>query len=82
MATEAAGVTVHAGHGPAVVIGSEPRCTGCGHRLTVNGRPPVQTRELPASTWPAELIGRRRARLVGKWTGLTATSGRGASDGE
>jgi DNA-directed RNA polymerase subunit RPC12/RpoP len=39
-----------------------PRCTGCGHRVTVGGRVPVQTRYRPPWMWPVELVNRFRAK--------------------
>lgn len=37
------------------------RCQGCGHRVTVNGVAPVETRRQPWRA-PAELLGRHLAR--------------------
>jgi hypothetical protein len=37
------------------------RCDACGHRLTVNGTPPRQTREQPYRA-PAEILGRYLAK--------------------
>ena len=45
-----------------VMVRRRYRCGGCGHRLTVNGRAPVQTRRLPPWTWHLELIDRHRAK--------------------
>ena len=55
-------VQPHPGCGAGVVlIWKLWRCSGCGHRLMVNGILPRQTREQP---WriPAELLGRYLAR--------------------
>lgn len=46
------------------------RCTACGHRKTINGVAPVQTREQPVWTWPIELIDRARARYAGRKQGV------------
>lgn len=54
-------VTWHSPVGMALVRGKW-RCRGCGHRLTVNGIPPVESRRMPPWTWHLELIDRRRAR--------------------
>lgn len=55
-------VTEHpaCGGGSVRVLGLH-RCPGCGHRLTVNGTPPRQTREQPYRA-PAEILGRRLAK--------------------
>jgi hypothetical protein len=53
-------------HGPAVLIGGQPRCAGCGHRQPAAGVPPRRTREQSPVTWLAELRDRRRARLAGR----------------
>jgi len=37
------------------------RCRGCGHRVTVDGKAPRQTREQPYRA-PAELLGRYLAK--------------------
>lgn len=44
------------------MVRGKHRCANCGHRLTVNGERPKQTRELPVRQWPLEIIDRRRAR--------------------
>ena len=60
-------ITVHpeCGGGTVTVLGLA-RCPGskCGHRQTVNGIPPVETRRQP---WRAgsELLGRHLARKAG-----------------
>jgi hypothetical protein len=41
------------------------RCDSCGHRSTVNGTAPVETRKQPWRA-PAEIIGRRMARKAGQ----------------
>lgn len=37
------------------------RCTGCGHRQTINGVAPRQTREMPPWMWVVEIANRYRA---------------------
>jgi hypothetical protein len=55
-------------HGWAVRYGlppyGDPRCSYCGHRLPVNGTPPVESRKRPMRTWIPELRARREARGV------------------
>lgn len=54
-------VTPHLDHdGSITLIRGKWRCTGCGHRLTVLGVPPIETRRQPWRA-PAELIDRYRA---------------------
>jgi hypothetical protein len=48
-----------------VMVRRRYRCSGCGHRLTVNGVAPVQTRRQRPWVWHLELIDRRRARVRG-----------------
>lgn len=42
------------------------RCTGCGHRQSVDQKAPCQTRDQPWWTWPLELVGRWLARRLGR----------------
>jgi hypothetical protein len=55
-------------HAGVIRFWPEYRCAACGHRLTVDAVPPVETRKQPVSAWLPEIRDRRRARLVGKWT--------------
>lgn len=55
-------------------IGGSWRSLRTGHRVTVDGIRLRQTREQSPWTWLTELRDRRRARLVGRWTGLDATA--------
>lgn len=55
-------ITPHEHGGLARLIRRKWRCTVCGHRLTVMGIPPIETRKMPPRAWIPELIDRRRAR--------------------
>lgn len=69
-------------HGPdesGVIIRGKRRCPRCGHRMTVAGVAPQETRSLMLASPQAalgiavrELGDRRRARYVSKWTGRKA----------
>lgn len=48
-----------------VVVLKLYRCPRCGHRVTVNGTAPRQTREQPWRA-PAEILGRHLAKQAGK----------------
>lgn len=52
-------------HGTVVVVGSVPRCSGCGHRQAHDGTPPCRTRSQPLRAW-SEIRDRRRARRHGQ----------------
>jgi DNA-directed RNA polymerase subunit RPC12/RpoP len=47
-----------------VMVRRKYRCAGCGHRLTVNGVAPVQTRRQRPWVWHIELIDRRTAKRL------------------
>jgi hypothetical protein len=44
----------------------QPRCTGCGHRVTYGEYVPRETRRQPPWTWPGEIRGRHLARAAGR----------------
>lgn len=54
----------------AALVGVHWRCSFCGHRLTVNGVPPIETRKKPVWCWLPELIDRQRARQQFAWAAL------------
>lgn len=58
----------HQGHYIAAVpVDADWRCTSCGHRLTVDGVDPIETRRLPPRRWLPELVGRQRAKAQFAW---------------
>ena len=50
-----------------VLVRTNWRCSGCGHRLRVNDVPPMPTRKMMPWRWIPELLDRERAKGQFAW---------------